>query len=309
MNELVPVVQPPDDQALDRIRSLVLDSVNSPQSKRAYARGVDGFLRWVHQSQHRSGFTKAVVMAYRSHLIESGLSSSAVNLRLTAIKKLAQEGSDNGLVDRFLADGISRVPGVPRLGSKLGNWLDSATAERLIRLPDTSTLSGKRDRALLALMLGSGLRRAEVAILTVDHVQMREARWLLLNVKGKGGRVRSVPIPSFSKSAMDDWLLAAGIVEGKIFRGVNKGDKLSSAGMGSQSIYIVIKRYAETLGIKGLAPHDLRRTFAKLAHVGKAEVDQISISLGHASIMTTQRYLGIEQSIQNAPCDHLNLKP
>lgn len=309
MTNLPAIAASPDTQILSRLRALVLDSVTSPQSKRAYARGVDGFLLWVHQSQHKSGFTKAIVMAYRSHLIESGLSPSSVNLRLTAIKKLAQEGSDNGLIDHRLAEGISRVPGVARLGSKLGNWLDGATAERLIRLPDTQTLAGKRDRALLALMLGSGLRRAEVAILTVDHVQMREARWLLLDVKGKGGRIRSIPIPSFSKSAIDDWLAAAGIVEGKVFRGVNKGDKLSSSGMGSQSIYIVIKRYAEMLGIKGLAPHDLRRTFAKLAHVGKAEVDQISISLGHASIMTTQRYLGIEQSIQNAPCDHLNLKP
>jgi integrase len=57
-----------------------------------------------------------------------------------------------------------------------------------------------------------------------------------------------------------------------------------------------------------LAPHDLRRTFAKLAHKGDAPLEQIQLSLGHASIQTTERYLGVKQSLSDAPCDHLGLE-
>jgi len=89
---------------------------------------------------------------------------------------------------------------------------------------------------------------------------------------------------------------------------VNKGGKIAHDGITEQAIYNIVAEYAERLGFGKLAPHDLRRTCAKLAHKGGAALGQIQLSLGHASIQTTERYLGVEQDLTDAPCDHLGLR-
>jgi site-specific recombinase XerD len=293
-----------DDWA--RLTDLVTDSVTSQASKRAYRAALGDFLEW-YRLESRPGFTKAVVNAYRAALVERGLAPSSINVRLSAIRKLAAEAADNGLMAPELAAGVGRVKGVKRLGMRIGNWLTARQAERLVNAPNVVTLKGKRDRAILALMIGAGLRRREVASLTVDHVQQREGRWVLVDIIGKGNRVRSVPIPSWAKVAIDSWLEAAGITAGRLLRGVNKGDRLVGESLDPQGVFRVVNDYATKLGFR-VAPHDLRRTYAKLAHQGRAALEQIQLSLGHASIQTTERYLGIRQDLHDAPCDHLGLK-
>src|SRR5205823_7776024 len=96
----------------------------------------------------------------------------------------------------------------------------------MIAQPDRATNSGKRDRALLCLLLGCGLRREELAMLTVEHMQQRDARWVLVDLVGKGKRVRSVPMPGWAKLAADQWASAAGITSGRLLRAVNKGDRI-----------------------------------------------------------------------------------
>jgi len=115
-------------------------------------------------------------------------------------------------------------------------------------------------------------------------------------------------MPSWTKAAIDEWMAAAGFISGRIFRAVNKGDKLAGESMTAQSIFETVKKYAAEIGAGNIAPHDLRRTFAKLAHKGRAALEQIQLSLGHASIQTTERYLGVRQDLTDAPCDHLGLK-
>jgi site-specific recombinase XerD len=111
-------------------------------------------------------FTKNCANAYLRHLEETCLSSSSVNLRLIAIRKLATEASDNGQLDPHLAERIKHIKGRKRLGVRLGHWLSNDEAERLINTPSSRTLTGKRDRAMLAVLFGCGLRRSEVAALT-----------------------------------------------------------------------------------------------------------------------------------------------
>jgi integrase len=77
--------------------------------------------------------------------------------------------------------------------------------------------------------------------------------------------------------------------------------------MTARSIFEIVHRAGAGIGVPNLAPHDLRRTFAKLAHKGKAALEQIQLSLGHASVTTTERYLGVRQDLTDAPCDHLGL--
>ena len=176
----------------------------------------------------------------------------------------------------------------------------------MINAPDLTMLKGLRDRAILALMIGAGLRRSEVSNLTFDHIQQREGRWVIVDLVGKGNRVRTVPMPSWAKYAMDEWTQTANIESGNVFCSINKGDNISGDSITPQAVHDVVKQYSDSLGIE-IAPHDLRRTFAKLAHKGGSGLDQIQLSLGHASIKTTEKYLGVEQNLHDAPCDRLGL--
>lgn len=299
----LPALPPP---AIERLQRLVLDSVNSPESKRAYRRGIEHFLSWYKNED--SGFTKATVQAYRAHLLTAGLSPSTVNLYVTAVRRLAVEAGDNGLLAPEIVSGIQRVRGIRREGTRIGNWLTVSQAEQLINAPDVSTLKGKRDRALLGLLIGCGLRREEAATLTLEHIQLRDGRFVIVDLEGKGRRVRSVPVPSFAVAALQAWTQATGFSTGRVFRPVNRGGNVAAETMTAQSIFETVKKYAADIGLPDIAPHDLRRTFAKLAHKGRAAMEQIQICLGHASIQTTERYLGIQQDFQDSPVDRLGLK-
>jgi len=289
------------------IINLVLDGLTSENSKRAYGKALNDFITW-YQREPTTGLTKATVQQYRTLLQNSGVAPSTVNLRLSAIRKLAQEAADNGLVDQSMASSISRVKGVKSQGVRAGNWLTKEQAQDLLDIPDCKTIKGLRDRAILAVFLGAGLRRSEVSSLSFDHIQQREGRWVFVDLIGKGNRIRTIPIPSWVKSAIDEWVNATGIsAPGLIFRPIHKGRFINGIGMTSQAIQDVVKLYSRRLEFV-LSAHDLRRTFAKLAHKGGSGLDQIQLSLGHASIKTTERYLGITQDLTDAPCDHLGLR-
>lgn len=306
--------------SFDPIIQLVLDSVTSPQSKRAYEKALRDFLMWYRETPN-GGFQKSTVQAYRALLVEAGLSASTINIRLTAIRRLAQEASDNGLLNSAIAQGISHVKGVKSEGVRTGNWLTLQQAEALLSLPDAETLRGKRDRALLAVLIGCGLRREDAANLKLEHIQLRDARWVIVDIQGKGNRTRSVPMPAWCKAAIDEWTDSdrwCDEVYAKepydenapvlVFRPVNKAGYLVGDRMSPQSIFMIVKRLAKQAGLGNISPHDLRRTFAKLAHKGHAQLEQIQLSLGHASIQTTERYLGVRQDLTDAPCDHLGIK-
>jgi integrase len=177
----------------------------------------------------------------------------------------------------------------------------------LISAPDATTKKGKRDRALLAVLIGCVLRRREAALLTVDHIQLRDARWVIVDLFGKGERVRTVPMPSWTKNAIDSWIATAEISDGTIFRPINRGGRITGKSMTHRGVFDVVQHFGIAIGVPKLAPHDLRRTFAKLAYKGSSSLDQIQVSLGHASITTTERYLGVRQDLTDAPCDHLGL--
>jgi len=294
------------EQGLEQLKQLVTDSLTSLNSRVAYDKALTDFLAW-YQSTGQRGLIKATVAEYKTYLQGLGYAPSTINQRLSAIRKLAIEAADNGLMDAQLANGVARVKGVKSSGVRTGNWLTKDQAQRLLDAPDITTLKGLRDRAILAVMLGAGLRRSEVAALTFEHIQQREGRWVIVDLIGKGKRVRTVPIPSWAKQAIDEWTQTAGISEGRIFRAVNKGDRLAGESLTSQAVQDVVKAYAKQCGFE-LAAHDLRRTFAKLARKGGADLMQIRLTLGHASVKTTERYLGENQDLTTAPCDVLGLK-
>jgi integrase len=217
------------------------------------------------------------------------------------------EAADNGFMLPSTATAISRVKGAKGTGIRTGRWLTREQAENLIAAPNATTNKGKRDRALLAVLIGCGLRRREAAALTVGHIQLRDARWVIVDLIGKGGRIRSIPMPSWTKSAIDSWITATDISDGSVFRAVNRGGRVIATSITPRAICQVVRRFGDMIGAPNLAPHDLRRTFAKLAHKGRSGLEQIQLSLGHASITTTERYLGVRQDLSDAPCDRLGL--
>jgi site-specific recombinase XerD len=287
----------------ERIRSLVVDSVSSAHSKRAYAGALAEFFNWYRQEQP-GALSKAAVQHYKASVLEGrGLAPASINLHLAALRKLAAEAADNGLLDSEVARAIGRVKGAKNNGSRLGNWLSREQAQELLNTPDREELKGLRDVALLAVLLGAGLRRSEAVTLGVNHLQQREGRWVIVDLPGKAGRTRSVPIAAWVKAAIDRWLASGGITEGCVFRAVNRGGRMHGERMTAQAVYVVLKTYAE-----GLAPHDCRRTFAQLARKENASIEQIQLSLGHASVQTTERYLGTRLDLWDAPSDRIKLR-
>src|SRR3984957_11941443 len=139
------------------------------------------------------------------HLEFRRLAPGTINLRLGAVRRLAYEAADCGLLSADLAAGIRRVKGVKKLGVRLGNWLSSDQGQALWQAPNPDRLKGKRDRALLAVLLACGLRRHELAALTVGHLQQREGHWAIVDLRGKAGHVRTVPAP--------DWVI--GLLNGR----------------------------------------------------------------------------------------------
>jgi integrase len=304
MNEIAVV-----DKGADwrRLKSVVLDSVSSPITKRVYNLGLDEFFAWYGQ-EPRPGFTKATVAAWRVALETRGLGAVSINVRITAVRKLAVEAADNGLLAPELANGITRVKGVASKGVRLGNWLTAKQAQALLNAPDAATDKGLRDRAILAVLLGCGLRRSEVAALTFKHIQQRDGRWCIVDLVGKHGRVRTVPMPTWVKVAIDAWALAAGIADGPVFRSVNRGGEVRATALSEKVVWQLIRPYAEAAGVPGIAPHDCRRTCAKLCCSGGGELEQIQMLLGHASVQTTERYLGTKQDLVHAPNDGIKLR-
>src|SRR5664280_350973 len=203
----------PQTNQWQKLKALVLDSVSSPITKRVYNLGLDEFIAWYGQ-EPRPGFTKATVSAWRVALEVRGLGSVSINVRITAVRKLAAEAADNGLLAPELAAGIARVKSAKSMGVRTGNWLSLKQAQALLNSPDITATKGLRDRAILAVLLGCGLRRSEVAALTMGHIQQRDGRWCIVDLVGKHGRVRTIPMPTWVKVAIDAWTSAAGFTGG-----------------------------------------------------------------------------------------------
>lgn len=243
---------------LEHSKSAVLNNLASVNSRRAYDYAIREFTDW-YCSEPRLSFNKTVVTRYRMSLEQAHYSASTINLQLTAIRRLAFEAAECGLLSPESAAGIRRVRGVKQLGVRLGNWLTAEQGRCLLTGLDTSELRGKRDHAVLAVLLGCGLRRSELAKLKVEDLEKRDEHWVVANLVGKGGHVRTVPMPQWVKNAIECWTEFAGITSGLILRQVNKAGRVVENGLSSKVIWNIVRRAGAKCAIPGVAPHDLRR--------------------------------------------------
>jgi integrase len=278
----------------------------SPRCRRSYKYAIDKFIAW-YCSEPRLGFNRFVVVRYHSFLEGLSLSAATINLHLSAIRRLADEAAESGWFSPELAIGIRRVKGVKRLGRRIGNWLTRDQAQELFDAGSQDTLRGKRDAAVIGLLLGCGLRRSETVNLRLDQLQLREGDWVIVDMVGKGGRLRTVPVPAWCKGLIDVWIHETGVTEGKVFRRLSKNGTRQDEGVTTDVVWYAVKRYAKRIGIDHLAPHDLRRTSARLCHGGGSELEQIQFLLGHASVQTTERYIGCRQKFKEAVNDRFQI--
>jgi len=293
---------------LEHAKTAVLNSLTSASGQRTYEYAIREFVTW-YCSEPRLAFNRTVVLRYRIHLEQRGYAPATINLRLTAVRRIAYEAADAGLLSPELAAGIRRVKGVRRIGVRLGNWLTPEQGRRLLECATPSRPGESRDQAMVAMLIGCGLRRAELLALQLESIQQREEHWVIADLVGKGGHVRTVPIPTWVKSHVDAWTAATGITHGPVFRAINKAGRVWGDGMSPKELWDVVRVAAARAGIDKLAPHDLRRTCARLCHLAGGDLDQIQFLLGHVSIQTTERYLGCKQKLRLAVNDRLGIEP
>ena len=291
---------------LDHCKLAVLNSLGSPASRRVYDYAINQFFAW-YCSEPRLALNRIVVVRYRMHLESRHLAANTINQQLAAVRRLAHEAADSGLLSPELAAGISRVKGVKQLGFRSGNWLSTDQSSEVLKRACGDSMRTKRDYAMLAMLFGCGFRRSELVGLELDEVQMRQGHWAVVDLIGKGGHIRTVPIPAWVKAALDQWTAAAGVREGRIFRAVARTGKVWGKGISQNVVWYVVKSCCERAGLEHIAPHDLRRTCAKLCHTSGGELEQIQFLLGHASVQTTERYLGCKQNLGHPVNDLFDL--
>jgi site-specific recombinase XerD len=287
---------------LEQSKAAVLNTLASAHSQQCYKYAIERFIAW-YCNEPRLAFNRSVVLRYRSFLENLSLSAATINLHLSAIRRLADESAESGWLSPELVTGIRRVKGVKRLGRKIGNWLTGTQAQELLNAVSQNTLRGRRAGAMLGLLLGCGLRCPEVVGLRLDQLQLRESHWAIVDLEGKGGRIRTVPAPNWCKGLVDVWLRHSDVNEGKVFRRVLKNGARQDAGVTANVVWYAVKRCAKQAGIGNLAPHDLRRSCARLCHGCGGELEQIQFLLGHASVQTTEWYIGCKQKLKEAVND------
>ncbi len=175
---------------LEQSKSAVMNSLTSASSKRSYDHAIREFIDW-YCSEPRLAFNRTVVTRYRIALEQHPYAPSTINLRLAAIRRLAYEASDCGLLSSDFAAGIRRVKGVRHLGVRVGNWLTAEEGKKLLGTETAQTLRSHRNRALLSLLIGCGLRRGEATALRFEDLQLREGHWVIADLRGKGGHIRN----------------------------------------------------------------------------------------------------------------------
>lgn len=269
-----------------------LETLNSPASRDRYLAIWQGFDR---------DLTAAGIQSYVAERRDGGFAPSTVNLHLAALKHLARQRAPVEELPK-----IEAIKSIPVRGVRMGTWLSTEQVSALLARHPGDQLAETRDRCILALLTGAALRRAELASLTCGHVQTLNGRCVLLDLVGKGGRVRTVPLPSWATAPLYEWLDAAGIKTGPVLRRVWHG-KVSEEGLTADHIHAIVKAAGRRIGVPQLAPHDLRRTAAALSHKGGAKMTGIQALLGHSNIQTTSRYLSAVDVLADPAGDYIKL--
>lgn len=286
----------------DTCVSITLSRLDRPASRQAYAKALIAFRAWA--EPHGGVFSWETVNAYREDLILQGSASNTINLQLCALRKFAESlWLANVLTQEQYQKIKAGVKNVKLSGVKTGTWLTKEQMQALLDAPlekKGKTLKALRDRAMLAVMMGCGVRRAELCSLTIEHFRKVKNVWTLADLSGKGAKYRTIPMGDWCATILQEWIYAMNAVKVAsgtvpLFPCITQRGVIQHAQMTTQNVYAIVQAYGKNIGVT-ITPHDLRRSFARLADESGAKLTQISLSLGHSDTKTTLLYLGGNQS-------------
>ena len=162
---------------------------------------------------------------------------------------------------------------------RVRNWLTAEEGKKLLAAENGDTLRSRRIRALLSLLICCGLGRAEATTLRLEDLQLREGHWVIADLRGKGGHIRTIPVPEWVKEAIDNWAVGAGINAGPLLRSINKAGRIWGHGFTPKvQIWAIVKANAKSCGLPSVAPHDLReRPVRDCCHQAGGELDPDSV--------------------------------
>lgn len=308
----------------DAVASLL--SENSDGTRRVYRDAIADWFRWAGHEvaamplgledvplNFWSLVSRKHIAGYKRHLQDSGLSTSTVNVRLAALRSLIRVSAQMRVVDPRKAGTLLGVQGIPKRGTRVGVWISREEAAQLLSAPDTTTKRGVRDKAILVLLTVCMMRRSEVANLHVCDVSVVDGNPVLLDISGKGNRLRTIKLPPNAHRILRAWLELSGRQSSTtrpVFVRIYKNDRVPDPArerpLTGAAIYNIVQRYATTIGLD-IGAHDLRRTGARLARKNGAPIEAIQETLGHQSISTTQIYLGGYGDLDHAAPDFIHL--
>lgn len=296
---VIPSSHSPDRQRLKELIEPTLHTLQSEHSRRVYKAKLVKFIR------SNCELTRNGVGEYLARMTRKKASVAGINQTMAVIRKLVIEAEHAGLVTDREARAIRNLKRPKSQGVRFGRWMTQEGARRLVKLPDRATVEGKRDACLIALLLGCGLRREEASNLTWEHYQSREGRMCLVDIEGKGRKLRTIPVSNWAKQDIDAWKAEIDRLDANrgpefvrlhVLYSIGRGKRVAECKtlggkLSAMGVWWIVKKLAEGLGIE-IAPHDLRRSLAQLMRRNGAELEQIQYVLGHQNIQTTMRYLG-----------------
>lgn len=245
--------------------------------------------------------------AIRTQLADK-YSASTANRHLSALRGVLKEAWRLGYVtaeEYQRAIDIKTIKGQKAKAAEKGRHIKQGEFGALLSTCDDGTKAGVRDAALIAVGYVAGLRRAELAALTMADWNMEDCT---LTIKhGKGNKERVVPVADGACDALRDWLDVRGPWSGPIFTPVNKSDDVLLGGMTDQAIYYIFDRRAKQAGVKAFAPHDLRRTFAGDLLDAGADISTVQKLMGHSNANTTAGYDRRDAKAKRAAVNKLHI--
>lgn len=270
-------------------------NIDNANTRRAYRSDLEEFIAFtgIEDPEDFRQVTRAHVLAWRSTLEARDLAPATIRRKLSALASLFDHLCDENAVSHNPVNGVKR----PVADSNEGKTpaLSDAQARALLNAPQGDSLKARRDRAILATYLYHALRRSELADLTISSISERRGVPHLV-VKGKGGKIRYVPMHPAAQTAISEYLAGSDHAENgdtPLFRPVrnNRTGTLDDAITGD-GISRMLKRYGAAVGIKldGLCLHALRATAATNALENAADIAYVQAWLGHANISTTRLY-------------------
>lgn len=278
----------------------ILHDLPSENSRRSYTTAIEQFRGWVGNRP----ISRATLLEYRAKLQAEGKSAGTINTRLASIRKLMREAWHARLIPFEVAEGIREVKGVKGGGERVGNWLSAEQAERLINTPVADSTKGARDRALLSVLVGCALRRAELSSLLWTQIQQRDGKDVIVDVVGKGNRRDGVYIPILTRALLDVWKSklerAARFTDppAHVFVALSRDGLVTADGLSGHAIYEIVRYYSRKSGVE-VRPHDLRRTAATMALDAGATGQEVQTMMRHASLATTDKYIKRKQAWDN----------